>query len=65
MSRNKKFKESNIVQRENRIEKIKIGITDLVQNGIGQFGQSAIALRLSEAGISGGYHFADAVHTLF
>lgn len=52
-------------QREVRLNKIQSNIYDLVQNGINQFGQSAIALRLSDAGISGGYHAADCLHNIY
>lgn len=52
-------------QREIRLNQLQSNISDLVQNGINQFGQSAIALRLSDAGISGGYHFADCLHNIY
>ena len=52
-------------QREVRLSKIQSNISDLVQNGVNQFGQSAIALRLSDAGLSGGYHAADCLHNIY
>lgn len=57
--------EKALEQREVRLNKIQNNISDLVQNGINQFGQSAIALRLSDSGISGGYHFADCLHNIY
>lgn len=58
-------KNKEAAQREQRLVKMQSNITSLVQNGVEQFGSSAIALRLSDAGISGGYHFADCLHNIY
>jgi len=61
----KSKEQKQLEQREARLNKLQDNITQLVHNGVNQFGQSAIALRLSDAGISGGYHFADCLHNIY
>lgn len=61
--KNQQLKE--IERKENRLAMIQSNITSLVQNGIEQYGNSAIAQRLSSSGISGGYHFADCLHNIY
>lgn len=61
----KSKQEKALEQRELKLNQMQNNLTQLVQNGINQFGQSAIALRLSDAGISGGYHFADCLHNIY
>lgn len=61
----KSKEEKALKQRELKLNIMEEKLTQLVQNGVNQFGQSAIALRLSDAGISGGYHFADCLRNVY